>query len=189
MNKIIIASNNEGKIKEIIKIFNNKKILTLNQINCNIDIEEDGKTFEENAIKKAKEIFEIVKIPCIADDSGLCIKSLDGYPGVYTKRFLGEGKNDRERNEYLIELLKDKNDRQAIFECNIVYYDETHTYIGKGKIEGKISNEPRGKNGFGFDEIFELENGRTLAEITDEEKNKISARKMALEDLKQKFDN
>lgn len=128
-------------------------------------------------------------MPCIADDSGLCINSLNGYPGIYSQRFLGENKTDREKNEYLIEKLKDNKDKMAIFECCVAYYDGNHTYIGKGQIKGEISDKPKGKNGFGFDEIFKLENGKTLAELTEEEKNEISARKIALEDLKRKLNN
>ncbi len=188
MNKIVIASNNQGKIQEIKEIFKGKEILSLKQIECQIEVKEEGKTFEENAVIKAKETYDKIKLPCIADDSGLCIKSLNNYPGIYTNRFLGENKTDKEKNEYLIEKLKNKEDRTATFECNVVYYNGSKIYIGKGILKGKIAKKPKGKNGFGFDEIFELENGKTLAELTKEEKNKVSARKIALEDLKQKME-
>ena len=92
---IILASNNNGKVKEIKELLENEDIKTLEEMNINIDVEEDGNTFEENALKKAREIYRLTNIPCIADDSGICIKELNGFPGVKTKRFLGNGKLER----------------------------------------------------------------------------------------------
>ena len=98
MKKIVIATNNKGKIREIKQILNNYELLTLNDINCSIEIEEDQETFEGNSLKKAKEISQKTNMPCIADDSGLCIDAFDGWPGVYTARFLGENASQEERN-------------------------------------------------------------------------------------------
>ena len=123
----------------------------------------------------------------IADDSGLCIYCLDGFPGVLTHRFLGDDATDRMRNEYLINEVNKHEDRSAQFICDIVYYDGVKTVVGEGIINGSIAKECRGNNGFGFDEIFELPNGLTLAELSTEEKNNISARSNALKVLKKKL--
>ena len=187
MKKIVVASNNKGKIREIKEILTEYEILSLEDVNCVIDVEEDGKTFEENAIKKSKEVFKKVQIPCISDDSGLCINELDGWPGIYTARIVGEDATNEERNNLILEKSKKINDRSAEVKCCLVYYDGENCIIGSGTLKGKISLNRRGNNGFGFDEIFELENGKTLAELSNEEKNQISARKLAIVDLKSKL--
>ena len=191
MKKIVVATNNEGKLKEIREILKNYQLVSLKDINCNIEVDEDQNTFEGNAKKKAKEISEKVNMPCIADDSGLCIDKYDGWPGVYTARFLGENSTSKQRNEYILEKMKnlEGNERNARVECCVVYYDNEgkgkkgRYIVGTGEIKGKIARKPRGTNGFGFDEIFELEDGRTFAELSAEEKNQISHRKLALQDL------
>lgn len=186
---MILASNNQGKLREIKEILNEIEIKTLKEANINIEVEEDQDTFYGNALKKAKEIYELTKEATISDDSGLCVDALNDWPGVLTHRFLGEDKTDRERNLAIIEKVNDlpKDKRSAKVVCNIVYYDNGEIIVGEGIINGYISEEPRGNNGFGFDEIFVLENGKTLAELTPEEKNNISARSLALQDLKQKL--
>ena len=130
-------------------------------------------------------------MPCIADDSGLCIESLEGWPGVNTARFLGQNKTDRQRNEAILEKMVNlkENQRNATVVCVMTYYNNEQIIVAKGEIKGKIASECRGENGFGFDEIFELENGKTLAELTSEEKNKISSRKIALENLRKQLTN
>ena len=191
--KILVASNNQGKIKEIQEILEEYEIISLKEIDYEIDVVEDGKTFEENAIKKAKTIFEETKIPCIADDSGIEIEQYNGWPGVLTARFLGEDKSTnqhaRERNEYILEKMKNlpKEKRKAKHVTCIAYCDENGAEAVRGEQEGYIAETFRGDNGFGFDEIFELPDGRTMAEITKEEKNKISSRKKALEKIKQQI--
>lgn len=183
---MILATNNKGKIEELRKILKNYDIYSLKDKNIDVDVVEDKDTFLGNATKKAKEIYQISHEETIADDSGLCINCLDGFPGVMTHRFLGEV-TDRERNEYLINEVNKYNDRSAQVICNLVYYDGNHMIVGEGILNGFISKECRGSNGFGFDEIFELPNGLTLAELSSEEKNKISARRLAIEDLKTKM--
>lgn len=184
---IILASNNKGKVKEIKELLEDEEIKTLEEMNIEIDIEEDGNTFEENALKKAREIYKLTKIPCIADDSGICIKELNGFPGVRTARFLGDNASQEERNNYLIEKLKGKpkEKRKVEFITCIAYIKNGEEKVFKGILEGYIAEMPRGNNGFGFDEIFELENGKTLAELSNKEKNNISSRKIALEKLKE----
>lgn len=185
---MIAATNNSGKLREIKQILDNYEIYSLKEKNIDIDVVEDADSFLGNARKKAHEIYELTKESTIADDSGLCIDSLDGFPGVMTHRFLGEEASDEMRNEHLIKEVNNHSDRSAQVICNIVYYDGEKEIVGAGVLEGSISKERRGANGFGFDEIFELPNGLTLAELTAEEKNKISARYLALTDLKEKLD-
>ncbi len=182
--KIIIATNNNKKIEEIKNIFSNFQIYSLADFNINIDITEDAETFEENALKKAKSIAKITKKLCLADDSGICIDALNGFPGVKTKRWM-EG-TDKERNIAIIEKMKNipKEKRQVHFVTAIAIADENISNVVTHTIDGYIAKEPRGNNGFGFDEIFELSNGRTLAELSTDEKNSISSRKIALEKIK-----
>lgn len=189
MKEIIIASGNKGKIREAQEILNEYNIVSIKDIGLDIDVEEDGKTFEENAIKKAETIAKELKGKfCIADDSGIEIEYLDGFPGVHTKRW--HNGTDRERNLALIEKLNgvQKEKRKIKFVTAIAASDGKNTICEKGIIEGYVTEKPRGDNGFGFDEIFELDNGKTLAEISDEEKNKISARKIALERIRKKLE-
>ena len=160
----------------------------MNELGIEIDVEEDQDTFEGNAIKKAETIAKALNGKmCIADDSGIEIEYLDGFPGVLTKRW--HKGTDRERNLALIEKLKGvpKEKRKIKFVTAMALSDGKRTICELGIIEGFVAENPRGENGFGFDEIFEVENGKTLAEISQEEKNKISARKIALECLKQKL--
>ena len=188
MKEIIIASGNKGKIKEAKEILDTYKIVSIDEIEINVDVEEDQKTFEGNAIKKAEEIAKLLNGKmCIADDSGIEIEYLNGFPGVFTKRWL-QG-TDRQRNLSIIEKLKGvpKEKRKISFVTAIALSDGKKTICEIGKIDGFVSKEVRGENGFGFDEIFELENGKTLAELSQEEKNKISARRIALERIKQKL--
>ena len=190
MKEIIIASGNKGKIREAQEILNEYNIVSIKDIGLDIDVEEDGKTFEENAIKKAETIAKELKGKfCIADDSGIEIECLNGFPGVHTKRW--HNGTDRERNLALIEKLNgvQKEKRKIKFVTAIAASDGKNTICEKGIIEGYVTEKPRGDNGFGFDEIFELDNGKTLAEISDEEKNKISARKIALERIRNKLED
>lgn len=184
---MIFASNNEGKIKEIKEIFKDYDIYSLQDMNINIDIVENKDTFIGNAKKKAYVIYKLSKMPTMADDSGLMINCLDGFPGVMTHRFLGDVL-DSDRNEYLINEVNKHNDRTAKVVCALAYYDGKGYITAEGVIEGFISDKRKGKNGFGFDEIFLLDNGKTMAELSSKEKNKISARKLACTILKKKIE-
>ena len=186
---MIIATNNKGKLEEIKKILNEYKIYSLKEKGINVEVEENERTFYGNARKKAIEIYELTHEETIADDSGLCINALNGYPGVMTHRFLGDDATDGMRNDYLISEADKFEDRSAKVVCNLVYYDGEQEIVGEGIIDGFIATEKRGSNGFGFDEIFELPNGLTLAELSPEEKNEVSARSLAIKDLKRKLDN
>jgi len=186
---MIFASNNIGKIKEIKTILDEYEIYSLKECNIKIDIIEDEDSFYGNALKKASEINKITNKPVIADDSGLCIDALNNWPGVETQRFLGENKTDKEKNTYILERLKKiKNlPRTAHAVCCLVYFDGKNMVIGEGVIHGTIALKRRGTNGIGFDEIFELENGKTLAELSKDEKKKISPIYLATIDLKNKL--
>lgn len=186
--EIIIASGNKGKIKEAQEILKEYKIIPIKELGVDIDVEEDKETFEENAVKKASVISkELNGRMCISDDSGIEIEYLDGFPGVFTKRW--HAGTDRERNLEIIKKLQgvEKSKRKIIFTTAIALVEGDNIYTGVAKIEGYVSENVRGDNGFGFDEIFELENGKTLAELTEEEKNQISARRKALEIVKNKL--
>ncbi|MCM1053096.1 MAG: RdgB/HAM1 family non-canonical purine NTP pyrophosphatase [Ruminococcus sp.] len=184
---MIFATNNKGKLEEIKKILCEYKIYSLKEKGIDIDVIEDKDTFLGNALKKAKEIYDITHEDVIADDSGLCIDALNGFPGVLTHRFLGEDATDRMRNLSLIERTNQKKDRKAQVKCVLVYYNGKDAIIGEGIIDGFIAKECRGINGFGFDEIFELPNGLTLAELNSDEKNRISARALAAQNLKREL--
>lgn len=186
MKEIVVASNNKDKIEEIKEILKNYKIISMREAGINIDIEENEETFEKNAIVKAEAIAKKLNGKmCIADDSGIEIEYLKGFPGVLTKRW--HKGTDRERNLKLIEKLKgvQGQKRKVTFTVAIALSDGEKTVCKTGKINGFIAEMVRGENGFGFDEIFELETGKTLAELKKEEKNKISARKIALKKLKE----
>ena len=189
MKEIIIASGNKGKIKEAGDILKEYKITSMNELGINVDVEEDQATFEGNAIKKAETISKALDGKmCMADDSGIEIEYLDGFPGVHTKRW--HSGTDRERNLAILEKLEGvpKEKRKITFVTAIALSNGKETICETGKIEGFVSMEVRGQNGFGFDEIFELSNGKTLAEMTQEEKNEISARKVALEKIREKLE-
>ncbi len=183
--EIVVASNNMGKIKEVQEILYEYKILSLKDVGIDVDVEEDKDTFEGNAIKKAQTIAkELGGRLCLADDSGIEIDYLDGFPGVFTKRW--KAGSDRDRNLDIIKKLEGvpKEKRKIKFVTAIALSDGFNTICKCGVLDGLVALEPRGVNGFGFDEIFELPDGRTLAELSPIEKNEVSARRRALEMVK-----
>lgn len=191
--KVIIASNNVHKlieIKEILKDFP-FDVISLNEAGINIEVVEDGKTFEENAYKKASEIMKITNETVIADDSGLEVSALNGAPGVYSARFAGEHGNYKKNNMKLLELMKDVpyDKRGARFVTSIIYLTPEGDKIkAQGYINGIIGFEEKGSNGFGYDPLFIVpELNKTFAELKPEEKNAISHRSRALADLKQQL--
>ena len=188
--QIIMASGNKGKIKEAQEILQDYEIIPMKEIGIDIDVEEDQETFEGNARKKAETIAKKLNGKmCLADDSGIQIEYLDGFPGVLTKRW--HKGTDRERNTALIQKLQGVpyENRKIKFVTALALSDGEKTVTAVGDVKGYVAEAPRGENGFGFDEIFELEDGRTLAELSADEKNQISARKNALENLKEKLKN
>ncbi len=191
--KIIAATSNQGKVREIKSIFSGEafEILSMKEAGIERDIEENGTTFEENALIKARAIARLCDCAVLSDDSGLCVDALNGAPGIYSARYAGENATDQERVEKLLEELVNVKDRRAKFvgACALVYPDGKEL-VGIGEVYGTIGFEPKGENGFGYDPIFisdELK--KTFSEATEEEKNSISHRKRALMDLYNKMRN
>ena len=189
MKKIIFASKNKGKVREVEHILKdlNVHITSLEDINESIDIEETGSTFEENAKIKAKQVYDKFRIPTIADDSGLVVEQLNGTPGIYSSRYAGENGNDAANNKKLLnELRKFPEPHKAKFVCAAVYYDGKKFYTATGEMKGKIIHDKRGSNGFGYDPLF-IPDGYnvTSAELPPEVKNSISHRFKAFEKLKE----
>ncbi len=183
---MIFATNNENKLKELQKIFNDPNIKSLKDYNINVDIEENGSSFYENALIKAKAIYEISHIPTIADDSGLIIEELGNWPGIYTKRIEKEAQEKGlSRNEYLIEKSKNLKNKNIKAQCVLVYYDGNKIIKAEGEMCGTITDHEYPGNGFGFDSIFRLPNGKVVSKLSSDEKNKISHRYKASIKLKE----
>lgn len=190
MKKLVLASNNKHKIKEIKEIFKDIEILTLNDIGFYEEIEENGKTFLENALIKAKVVSEFLKTKnlnydVLADDSGLCCESLNLAPGIYSARY-AQNHNDKENRKKLINDLKGK-DNSAYFICLLVLYHTNDTYeYTEGKTYGKIIDIEKGDTSFGYDCIFLSDDlGKTFGEASAEEKNLVSHRYRALIKMKE----
>ena len=194
MKKIIVATGNEGKMKEIRQILGgeNVEIVSLKDENLqDVEIVEDGKTFEENALIKASTIAKITGTMVLADDSGLEVDYMDKAPGVYSARYMGEDTPYTIKNNHIIDELKDAKgeERSARFVCVIAcVFPDGKSITTRGTIEGQIGYEEKGSNGFGYDPIFYLpERGCTTAELSPEEKNKISHRGKALTTMYEKL--
>jgi XTP/dITP diphosphohydrolase len=191
LNKILIATKSKGKLNDIKEIFKNLdiEILSFLDFEDSPDVEENGKTFEENAQLKSKACFEKYGIPSIGDDSGLVVEQLNGEPGVYSARYAGENATDEMNNEKLIKAIQRfPEPHRAKFVCVASYYDGEKFVNAYGDVQGRIITEPRGKNGFGYDPLF-IPNGydKTFGEFTLEEKNKISHRSVAFKKLYKKL--
>ncbi|MCB7153946.1 XTP/dITP diphosphatase [Bacillus stercoris] len=189
MKEAIIATHNPGKVKEFKEILEPRgyDVKSLAEIGFTEEIEETGHTFEENAILKAEAVAKAVNKMVIADDSGLSIDNLGGRPGVYSARYAGEQKDDQANIDKVLSELKgiEKEQRTARFRCALAVSipgEETKTV--EGHVEGYIAEEPRGEYGFGYDPIFIVKDkDKTMAELTSDEKNKISHRADALKKL------
>lgn len=189
MVNIVAATKNKGKIKEFKSMFSGipVNILSLEDIGFEDEIIEDGKTFEENSIIKAKTIAAHTDNIVFSDDSGLIVPALGGKPGVYSARFAGDNADDLKNTEKLLSLMKTfpYNKRCAEFKCSITLVLKDKKIITmSGVCKGIITNNKRGENGFGYDPVFEITSaGKTFAEMTDNEKNKYSHRKKAFNKL------
>ena len=189
--KIIFATQNKGKADEVKDIFANSsiEIISLYDLGNNIDIEEHGTTFRENAFIKAKAVYNIYKEPVVADDSGLSIEQLDGRPGVYSARYSGDDCTYEDNNLKVIEELKDFSEpHRAKFISYAVYYDGKNEIEAIGELHGRIIKEQRGTNGFGYDPIF-IPDGyeKTISEMDFKLKNEISHRARSFNQLKKKL--
>lgn len=189
----VIATANPKKLTELSRILNPLGIDAISIKDAGIsidDIEENGKTFEENARIKAQAVAKLTSMPVIADDTGLSVDALGGEPGVYTARYAGVDASDKEKYEKLLSKLQgvEYEQRTAHFStCICCIFPDNTEIISTGNCYGSIALAPHGKNGFGYDPVFEVENGKSLAELTAEEKDKISHRGNALRDFKIKL--
>ena len=186
MKKLIVASNNKGKLKEIKEILKDKyEVVSMAEIGYHDDIEENGETFYENALIKAKTISEHFGIDALADDSGLCVDALGGAPGVYSARYAGGHGDDKANRDLLLKNLDGKENRSAKFVSSIVLVKADGTVVtGLGETFGKIGFSEEGTNGFGYDCIFISDDlGISFGLASDEQKNSVSHRYRALIDL------
>lgn len=191
--KIVIATGNVGKMKEIKSIFNNSdyEVVSMKEEGIAADVDENGSTFEENALIKAKTIAELTGEIAMAGDSGLEVDYLDKAPGIYSARFLGEDTSYDIKNRYLIDKLEgvEGAERSSRFVCAIAcVWPDGKSRVCRATIEGQLAKEPAGENGFGYDPIFYVpEFGKTTAQLSLEEKNKISHRAKALREMKKEL--
>lgn len=187
LTRLAVASGNKNKIREIKELFGGVELVTLDELGFKGEIAETGKSFRANAKIKAEYIAEKYKLPALSDDSGLCVMGLNGAPGIYSARFSGEG--EAANRKLLLKRLENVPDRRAYFECAVcVYFPEGKMLFGEGRTYGRILFEEIGSNGFGYDPLFfsdDLKKSFGLA--TEEEKNSVSHRFRALQDLKSKL--
>lgn len=193
--KIILSSGNKHKIVEIKDILKDLpfEVISKNDLGYeDFDVDEDGTTLEENAFKKAIELHKLTNGIVIADDTGLFVDALDGEPGVYSARYAGEPTSDKNNRELLLKKLQNVpyENRTAYFKTVIaIIYEDGSKASAEGKVNGIIGFEEKGQNGFGYDSLFIVENtGKTFAEMTEDEKNKISHRARALQNLKKSLE-
>lgn len=188
--KFVLASNNKGKLKEMREILSQLGIEVLSQQEAGIAVEpeETGTTFAENALIKARAAMEASGLAAIADDSGIVVEALGGAPGVYSARY-GDCSSDEERVQLLLKNMENEEQRAAKFVSNIaVVFPDGAELVTAGECCGELTREPRGENGFGYDPIFYMDRfGRTLAEVSAEEKNAVSHRGRALRAMKEKL--
>nr|WP_254258448.1 RdgB/HAM1 family non-canonical purine NTP pyrophosphatase [Methylovorus sp. MM2] len=194
LKKLVIASGNAGKLREIAHLLQPLNIEVLSQSHFNVpEAEEPYVTFIENALAKARHASEHTGLPALADDSGICVDALNGAPGVFSARFAGEPKSDARNNEKLLQELNGKNNRQAHYYCVIVlvrHANDPQPIIVEGIWQGEILTVPQGDGGFGYDPLFlDDKTGKAAAELAPEIKNRISHRGQAMSKLLQKLEH
>ncbi len=181
MQKLIVASSNKGKLREIKTLLGDRyEIVSMKEAGIDIEIDETGVTFEENALIKAKTVYGVCGCPVISDDSGLMVDALGGAPGVYSARYAGEEHDDLKNNEKLMREMQGKTNRTARYVAAVAYYDGERCIMAIGSVEGEIMTEEKGTHGFGYDPMFystELNMG--FGEASDELKNTVSHRARA----------
>ena len=183
---LVFATNNQHKIDEAQDIVKGKlKLISLKEAGVDIDVDETETTFRGNAWLKAQAVWELTGLPCVADDSGLCVEALGGEPGVYSSRYAGEAGNHKKNNEKLLKEMEGKSDRRAFFTTVLclVGLDDTPIYI-EGRVNGVILREIQGRDGFGYDPLFCPDgDNRSFAEMSAAEKNAMSHRGRAFQSL------
>lgn len=185
--RIILATKNEGKVREVARILSKFDIEVISQRDANIDVdvEETGMSFRENAEIKAKAVAMLCDDAVLADDSGLCIDAMGGKPGIYSARYGGEALPYSEKIKSILLEMKDETDRRAHFECAMVLVmPDGQVYSSSGRVDGRILYAPEGTGGFGYDSIFYSEDlGKSFGTATDDEKNSVSHRGRALKEM------
>ncbi|MDD6762136.1 MAG: XTP/dITP diphosphatase [Clostridiales bacterium] len=185
--RIVAATNNVNKVREIKKIFEplGFEVVSQHEAGIDVDVEETGRTFERNALLKARAVAMLCDDCVMADDSGLCVEALDGRPGVYSARYAGEGASDAQKIEKLLGEMKDEKNRRAKFVTSMAFiFPDGREIVTKGEVNGRIIDKPEGENGFGYDPVFYCpELGKTFAQADDDEKNSVSHRGRALKAL------
>ncbi len=187
--RLVIATNNQGKVREIKAILGGfyDEVLSLKDAGLILEVVEDGDTFEANAVKKARQAYEITGCDTLADDSGLCVEALGGAPGVYSARYAGENAADSDNNNKLLWEMRGIKDRRAKFVCVMALVKDGEEITACGEVSGVIAHSPRGEGGFGYDPLFFSEEfGQTFGELPEGIKNSISHRSRALTALKAK---
>ncbi|MFA5675880.1 MAG: XTP/dITP diphosphatase [Christensenellales bacterium] len=187
MRRLLIATNNKGKAKEIKSILGGfyGRIVTFADMGLNISVAEDGETFEQNAVKKAGQAAAAAGCDALADDSGLCVDALGGAPGVLSARYAGDNATDEQNNAKLLKELEGISNRKARFVCVVALVTGGKVITARGEIEGKIALAPSGNEGFGYDPLFLVpEYNKTFAQMPEEIKNGLSHRARALLALK-----
>ncbi|MDO8176882.1 MAG: RdgB/HAM1 family non-canonical purine NTP pyrophosphatase [Undibacterium sp.] len=192
MQKIVLASNNQGKLKEFGQILASLNISLHAQSEFDVpEAEEPYFTFVENALTKARHAARLTGLPALADDSGLCVNALNGAPGVLSARYAGEPKSDARNNQELVANLAAYQDRSAYYYCVLVYVRsefDPQPIIADGRWSGEIISSPRGEHGFGYDPHFWIPSlEKTVAELSPEQKNSLSHRGQALRSLLEKL--
>jgi XTP/dITP diphosphohydrolase len=192
MKRLVIASNNQGKLREFQRMLAPLGIEVLTQAQLGIaEAEEPHCTFVENALAKARHVSAASGLPALADDSGICVEALGGAPGVMSARYAGEPKSDRRNNDKLLHAMQGAADRRAHYYCVLVlvrHADDPQPVIAEGEWHGEIAHEERGDGGFGYDPMFWLpELGKMSAELSHDEKAQISHRAKALKSLLEKL--
>lgn len=185
---IILASGNKHKIREIGEMLKDYNVVGYKDLGLDFEIEEDGKTFYENALIKAKAVSDALHLPALADDSGICVEALNGDPGIYSARYAGDGV-DEHNNQLLLQNMQGQKNRKAKFVCCMVLYKPSGEIItATGETHGKILFETQGENGFGYDPLFFSDDlQKCLGVASAEEKNTISHRFRAIQALKDKL--
>jgi len=188
--EIVLATQNPHKIAEIKKILpGNVRLKSINDLGFEGELKETGDTLDANALQKLRQITIPYDVDAIADDTGLEVEVLDGAPGVYSARYAGDNPTYEDNVQKLLEEMADKDNRKAQFRTVIAFSDGNKEHVVTGVVKGHITREPRGTGGFGYDSVFVPEGyEQTFAEMGDEEKNKISHRARALQELKKLFD-
>ncbi len=185
MEKLIVASKNKAKIREVTDILQGIfEVVPMADIGIDADIEENGQTFADNALIKARYVFEQTGMAALSDDSGLCVDALDGAPGVYSARYSGDHGNDQANNDLLLHNLAGVKDRAARFVSAVAVCSDKGEWVATGVVEGRILPKEEGNGGFGYDPLFYCEEiGKPFGIATPEEKNAVSHRGRALRNL------